>query len=661
MSLLSGLNSNGLAFSGLATGINTDSLIAGLTKINQRRIDALKAREATLQARQSAFATLQGRAFDLQSKAAALARSVGGAFDARQATSSDTAALTAVAGSAALPGTYNLTVTALAQAHQLASEGYADINTQIKQGTLTLQVGSGPATTITIDAQNNTLQGLVSAINASDAGVRASIINDGSDSPFRVVLTSTRTGAANAIQVTANLTSGSGADFDPAAITLQAASDAEVRFGSGPSALVVTSSTNQFNNLIPGVSINVLRADNSKPLTLTVAPDTAAATRAVQEFVNSYNAVIDFIAQQSNFDPKTQTGGVLLGNRDARQLTNELAAALVVAVPGLNPAANRLSSVGITFDNRGRLVLDSAKLDRVLKGETGASIADLKRLFGLTGVVSNNPGIEFVSGSDKTKPTGNTPYEVHITAPATRATVTAASPPLLIWPPNASLMLRLNNIAGEVTLPAGVYTPDELVSTLQRRINETPAFAGNTVAVSLNSNGHLQITSQRFGSSSRVEILGGTAAAGLGFTGTESATGTDVEGYFVVNSQNEAATGNGQLLRGNAGNANTDGLQVRATLTAPGSAELTVTQGLASRLNQVLNKYLDVGRGRFQAIREGFQRSIDDIGRTISRQNDMLSQRTQELLRQFAAMESAVNSLRGLQTQLSSLIQQRRN
>jgi flagellar hook-associated protein 2 len=653
---LSALNTNGLNFSGLATGMDTSTIIAGLTKINQQRIDSLKSQESGIATKQSAFVTLQGKVFDLQSKAAALARSAGGSFDGRTATSSDTTSLTATAGTAAMPGTYALTVSSLAQANQIASGGFSDPNAQIKQGTLTLQVGAGAATTVTVDARNNTLQGLANSINAAGGDVRASIINDGSAAPYRLLLTSAKTGAANTITATADLTAGTGADFDPNATTVQAASDAVVKLGTAASAPTITSATNQLNSLIPGVSVNLLRADPGKPITLSVAPDTAAASQAIQDFVTSYNSVIDYVNSQSSYDSKSQTGGPMLGNRDAGDLLNDLAASVSTVVPGANPAANRLSSVGLSLDNDGKLVLDQAKLGQALSGATGATMTDVKKLFGLTGSVSGNTGITFSIGSDKTKPSGSTPYGVTVTAPATQAVVTASGPPYLVWPADATLQMKLNGLAGSVTIPAGNYTQGDLLAMIQKQINGVSAFAGNTVAVGLDGGGNLQITSQKYGSGAKVEITGGDAAAALGFTGTETAAGTDVAGYFTVNGQTEAATGSGQALSGNAGNANTDGLLVRSTLGAPGTASLTVTQGLAGRLNQVLSKYLDTSNGRFKTINDGYQKSIDDIESTISKQNDLLTEKTDALTQQFAAMETAVNNLKGLQSQLSSLV-----
>lgn len=657
-STITGLSTSGISFAGLATGIDTNSIIQGLTKIAQQNITNLQNQQQDIATKQTAFVTLQADLFDLQSKSSALARSAGSAFDGRTATSSDSTALTAAAGTAAMAGTYTVTVNALAQANQVASQGFADPNAQIKQGTLTLQVGTGTATTVTVDSRNNTLQGLANAINTAGGDVRATVINDGSATPYRLMLSTTKTGAANAIAVTNNLTTGTGADIDPTNTTLQAASDAQVKLGTGPGAIVVNSPTNQVNGLIPGVTLTAVAADPTRPLTLTVAANTAGITQAVQDFVSSYNTAVGFINDQSKFDTSTQTGGLLLGNSTASSLKSDLANALLNVIPGQNAAANRLSSVGLSFNDDGTLALDQNKLSQALSGQTGATIGDLKNLFALSGS-SDNPGVAFSFGTDSTKPSGPGGYQVNVTAPATRATVVASGPPaptITINPPDNTLLMKLNGLTSSgITIPSGDYTPDELVAILQQQINSNAALNGNQVTVGLDPNGNFQITSQQYGSASSVAITGGGAAAALGFTGTESATGTDVAGNFVVNGVTEAATGTGQTLAGNAGNANTDGLRVTSTLTAPGSANLTVNQGLASRLNAVLNSYLDPTNGRLKAVTDGYQSQIDDITKTITKDNDALSEQTQSLQTQFAAMETAVNNLKSIQSQLASL------
>jgi flagellar hook-associated protein 2 len=458
--------------------------------------------------------------------------------------------------------------------------------------------------------------------------------------------------------VTNNLTIGSGADIDPAAQVVQAAADASVTVGRGAGALTVTSPTNQLNKLIPGVSLNLLKADAAKPVTLSVANDTAGTVKAVGEFVDTYNAVRDYLGDLTKFDPEAKSAGVLQGNRDAAALGDELSAALAATVPGLSANANRLSTVGLSVTEKGKLTFDSAKLSAALDGQGGVTAGDVKKLFAVSGQ-SDGPGVEFVLGSSKTKPSAAAGYQVNVTAPATRAVVVSGSPPgnVVITPANNMLQLRVNGLlASGVTLTPGTYTPDSLVAMLQQRVNAAPSLDGNSVSVGLDSNGKIRLASQQYGGSSSVEMVDGTALAALGFTAGQRATGTNVAGEFVAGGVIEKATGAGQVLTGAGGNPNTDGLQVRSNLSAPGSATVTVGQGLAGRLNAVLSKYMDGTTGRFKAVNDTYARQAEDIDKTIERQNTQMASKTADLEAKFAAMETAVNRLKGVQSQLSGLV-----
>jgi flagellar hook-associated protein 2 len=651
------LNTSGLSFGGLATGIDSSKIIEGLTKIGQQRIDSLNARKQQAIDRQGTFVSLQTKLAGLQLQANKLARSAGSAFDARSVSLTDDKVATATAGTAAIPGIYHLTVGSVARAHQVASAGFVDPATRIKEGTLSVQAGSGPVINVTIDSRNNTLQGLADAINNANGEVRAAIINDGSATPYRLLLTSSKTGTAGAIQVTNNLTSGTGAVIDPTAFTVQAATDAQVTLGSGAGAITVTSSTNTVNTLIPGISLDLKQANPGTPLTLTVANDTGGAQTAVKDLVNSFNDVIDFVRESTKFDKESQTAGALIGDRDITELQNALTQAITAVVPGLSSGANRLSTVGVTLGNDGKLTLDEEKLSQAVKG--GTALADLKRLFGMTGT-SDNPAVQFGIATSKTQPSSASSYVVNIVSQATRATVsgsTAINGTVTLSPPNNLLSLRLNGlVASGIELAPGTYSPDEVAALLQQAINTNPVLNGNRVSVEVGSGGKLTLTSQMYGSSSRISFEGGSALALLGFTGTESGSGTNVLGEFVVNGKVEAATGSGQTLTGKAGNANTDGLMVRATGTDPTTANVTVTQGLAGRLNAVLGKFLDSSTGKFKTIYDRFTREIEQYDKQITRQNSLLTEKKTELTLRFAQMESAVNSLRGVGASLTALI-----
>ena len=660
---VSSLNSNGVNFGGLVSGIDPQKIIDGLTSIQTKRIARFTKQQTQLQQKVDTLNSLQTKLVDVQLNANKLARSAGGAFDGRKASSSDDTALTATAGSAAVPGVYNITVNSLARADQRASAGFADPNTRLKTGTLTIQTGTDEAKTITLDDRNNTLQGLADAINSAGSGVRAAVINDGSATPFRLLLTSQKTGVANAINLTNDLTGGTGAAIDPTATTIQAASDAQVAIGSGPGAITVSNSTNQISSLIPGVSFNLNKADTTKPITLTVTNDTSSATTAVKDFVTSFNSVIDFISERDQYDSEKKTTGVLQGNRDVVNFQNDLSNALSAAIPGLSRNANRLSNVGIAFDASGKLTLDETQLNRALSGTEGISQDDLKKLFGLTGS-SDSTGVQFQIATSKTQPSGLNPYRVEVTSPATRGSALATNTlanSIIIDNTNNALLVKLNGItSSSITLDSGTFTQSSLVNLLQQKINTNSALNGNLASIELDG-GKLRFSSQQFGTGSQVGFAGGSALATLGFLGGQTGTGTNVAGYFVVNGQNETATGSGQRLTGSSGNSNTDGLQVLSTLNAAGNANVNVSQGLAGRVNEVLAKYLDAGTGRFTESTAEIRKNINDIQSTIDKQNAKVTEQTDKLTLQFAQMETAISKLRNQGSQLASLSSVRTN
>ena len=201
----SGASTQPVSFTGLASGVDTSQIISAIESFANQQLTALQNQGEGYANIQSAFSTLQSDLTTLQSASNQLSQSTNGAITALTATPSDTDVLSATAGTAAVPGNYSLTVDSLAQANQVASQGFADPNVTLQQGTMTIQVGSNSPFTVTLNNQNNTLQGLVTAINSAGGNVQASIINDGSSTPYRLLLTSTSPGAANTISVTNNL------------------------------------------------------------------------------------------------------------------------------------------------------------------------------------------------------------------------------------------------------------------------------------------------------------------------------------------------------------------------------------------------------------------------------------------------------------------------
>ena len=189
--------------------------------VEQQPITRLNNQISSYNAKISALGTVQSALASFQSAVQGLNSLT---FNSFSATSSNSAVLSATASSIAKPGNYSLTVSQLAQAQNLVVAGQASATTAIGSGastTLTFDFGTisggtltngtytgasfasngGATKSVTIDSSNNTLSGIRDAINAANIGVTASIINDGSASPYRLVLTSNTTGVANSMKI----------------------------------------------------------------------------------------------------------------------------------------------------------------------------------------------------------------------------------------------------------------------------------------------------------------------------------------------------------------------------------------------------------------------------------------------------------------------------
>jgi flagellar hook-associated protein 2 len=311
--------------SGLASGIDTDAIVEELLKIRKTRIDVLTAQKKEVTDQQSAFKLIEADIIALRSQATSLSRSLNNVFDARTVTSSNEEAVVATATSRAAPGVYQVKVNSLAQAHQIASQGFTSPEAEITQGTITIKAGSSGSEAITIDSTNNTLQGLADEINGASIGVSASIVEDSSNptARYKLLLTSNKTGVANQITITNGLAASAGNAVQPTfdfGNPVQAAADAVVQLGTGTGAVTSTSATNTVSNLISGVTLNLKQADTTKVQTITVARDTEAATTAVQSFVDAYNSLMDEFATHFRYSSENNQAGLLLGNSTAQSL-----------------------------------------------------------------------------------------------------------------------------------------------------------------------------------------------------------------------------------------------------------------------------------------------------------------------------------------------------
>lgn len=209
---------------------------------------------------------------------------------------------------------------------------------------------------VKLNAQT-TLADLVDDINALNIGVAAGKFSDGGSlNPYHLTLLSQRAGRAGELMIDAGalgLTFEESAQAQDAKLLLGAPS----ANGVGP---IVTSSSNVFNDAVPGLTLEVLGTSESA-VTVTVNGTDEPVVAAVKGFVDTYNALHKKLKEVTAYDATTQKGGILLGDSSALQIDTGFADLLSGRFFGAGEIQS-IAEVGIEIKDDGTLVFDAEKL-----------------------------------------------------------------------------------------------------------------------------------------------------------------------------------------------------------------------------------------------------------------------------------------------------------
>lgn len=340
-------------------------------------------------------------------------------FSQKIGTSSDESAVSITAVDSAAVGTYQIESNQLAQSHtQVANKGYTSTADLISSGTLNIAVG-GATHAITVDASNNTLDGLQKVINNGDYGVSASIINNGGS--YQLMFTSKESGAAGEVSIS-GLT-----DFDTDGLTTTAEAQDAVMVLNG---LTVTSSSNTFDSVIEGLSFKLSSVDPGVAKTLSVGQDEEGVVDTVSSFVGVYNQLHTILDELGKYDSgdlteeeleseEYQYYGDLSGSSLLRSIESQMRDSMSGAISELSGNITSLAMAGITVDRDGALVLD----DEILSNVASTDMQALSNLFSKGGS-STDTLVNVLTGSEQTV-SGN--YALDITQLAERATVSGGA------------------------------------------------------------------------------------------------------------------------------------------------------------------------------------------------------------------------------------------
>lgn len=336
------------------TGIDVAATVSQIIAIQQAVETPWKNQLTSLQAQDTALSSMGTHLSTLSTALQALT-DFSGVFASKQGSSSDTNVLAlSSASTLASAGSHSITVTSLAQTSSMYSDAISNTGDTLS-GSLTIQIGSGTAQTITVDSSSNTLSSLVAAINGAGIGVRASIIKDTSGS--RLSLISSTSGAAGQITMTSSLTdatTGASLAFQQG----QQGQDAILNVDG----LNVTTSSNTISDVIPGVTFQLL-SKSSQPVQVQITNDNSSIEQAMASFATAYNAVIADIKAQQGKDANGNAEP-LFGSPTLALVQSQLASGLLNGTA--SGTINNLSQLGLSMNRDGTLTFDSSALDSAL-------------------------------------------------------------------------------------------------------------------------------------------------------------------------------------------------------------------------------------------------------------------------------------------------------
>ncbi len=397
-----------ITLSGMASGLDTDSIISQLMAIEQNKVTAVQRRQTSVTQHKTDLTTIKSKLNAVKTAAADLTSAT--LWKPAQATtSSDPTKLDVAVTAGAGIGGHTVQINKLASS---AQHGFSYDGTGVAtDGTLKIAYSNDPSTSVDISVKAGaTATDIATSINANDKSpVYAAVVKEGGVD--RLVFSSRKTGS------NADFTVDTSALADPSKMAeLPAykrdglALNADVLIdGVAPTEPV---ESNVIENAIPGVRLTLKGVSTSPVSVNTTQPaiDTDAVSKKVQALVDAYNNVVTSTRSElaeKRVPTATSTSdlqkGQLFGDSGMVSMLSQLKNTMTKALTGLGLTG--LADIGITVPKAGastedakagKLVFDSDKF----KSAMAADYTKVKELFagsgatkGMTSVIS-----DFVTG-----------------------------------------------------------------------------------------------------------------------------------------------------------------------------------------------------------------------------------------------------------------------
>ncbi|MDM7942398.1 MAG: flagellar filament capping protein FliD [Hydrogenophaga sp.] len=365
-----------------ATGtsvLDVVSIVSGLMEVENLALTKIDKRISAVNTKVSALGSFMAKASALQTALDTLGTA--SSFTARTTTSSNSALVTVAATTSADAATLAVQVkqSALAQQTLVSGFGSAADSVSTEAGAFNLTNTATSAVTAVAVTAGMTLTELAAAINESDAGVSASVVQQ-TDTGWSLLLTSDSVGADQAFSTgfTPTSTGVAGSLDNTTTSEPQSATDAAIRVNG----IDYSRSSNTFSDILSGVTLTLNQPvsaadwDSASSASVSVGTSNSKAASAVNAVVTAYNEAYTLYKSLTRSNADASLRGPLSGDQTLHNFMGQVRAMID---GGFNDGAGnnvRFYNAGITTAADGTLKVDSAELTTALEGTLGTILAN---------------------------------------------------------------------------------------------------------------------------------------------------------------------------------------------------------------------------------------------------------------------------------------------
>lgn len=350
---------------GVGGGVDTNNLIDRIMEGERAPNEAAKVRRTQVEDEKNEYTAFSGMLSDFGNVASGMKLPSG--FNRMAVESSHPDIIEGVVDGVAEAGTYEFEVRGLAKADKFLAVGFPDANkTPVGFGFMGIERDDGGMSEVVIDP-GSTLQDVAAKINDAAAGVKASVVNTGmAEDPFRLMVTSEKTGAASKIHLDADTTF---LDFK----NIKGGQDLDLKFED----VDIKRPENKLNDLLGGIKLDAKKAEPGTRVTVNVRPDVDKTFDGVKDFTVKYNQIANFVNTQFKVDTSQGRAGKLAGDGNLRSIMRSLQGEIAAPQANATGKFRSLSEVGVkTNAKSGELEIDDTKLKAAL-AEDYQSVASL--------------------------------------------------------------------------------------------------------------------------------------------------------------------------------------------------------------------------------------------------------------------------------------------